>query len=55
MRSARRRVEVGAVAAREEPELGGMCGKAFNGKVDEKENRDSLILELSDSSLFIVL
>lgn len=29
--------------------------KAFNGKVDEKENRDSLILELSDRLLFIVL
>lgn len=29
--------------------------KLFNGKVDEEENRDSLILELSDSLLFIVL
>lgn len=29
--------------------------KLFNRKVDENENRDSLILELSDSLLFIVL
>lgn len=27
----------------------------FNGKVDEEENGDSLILEPSDSLLFIVL
>lgn len=29
--------------------------KAFNGEVGEKGNRDSLILQLSDSFLFIVL
>lgn len=29
--------------------------KLFNGKVDEEGNGDSLILELSDSLLFIVL
>lgn len=29
--------------------------KEFSRKVDEKKNRDSLILELSDSLLFIVL